>query len=111
MDINKMFPSKYLKGEDLRNAVSVTIAGVRAEETYRPGEGKSQIFVLYVEKGSKGVILSRPLAQGIAKILNEPDTDKWVGMKIILYGERMSVAGQERIAIRARSAAVEAPIE
>jgi len=105
MNVDEMFPSRYLRGSELNGAKTVTIARVVMEEAYRPGEGKSTIFVLYVDNGSKGVILSRALAMAISKILNESNTDRWTGKKCVLYPEPMNVAGREVVAIRARAAA------
>lgn len=104
MNISEMFPSKYLNGADLKAPVTVTIAGVKPEPVYRPGQGKVSAFVLYCEKATKGVILSRPLAAQIAQALGEPDTDNWGGRQVTLYPESMVVAGTPRVAIRARPA-------
>jgi hypothetical protein len=104
MDVNKLFPSKYLKGAELTGPVTVTIASLRKERTYKPGEGQTDILVLYCEKATRGVVLSRPLAFGIAEALGEPDTDKWPGKAITLYPQPMTVAGRDLIAIRARAA-------
>ena len=104
MNVNDLFPSKYLKGADLKGPVTVTIAKVQPESMYKPGEGQTTGYVLYCEKASKGVILSRPLAMGIAQALGETDTDKWPGRQVTLYPQPMTVAGVARVAIRARAA-------
>jgi len=104
MNVNNMFPSKYLKGADLKAPVTVTIASVRTEKIYKPGTGMVDGFILYCEKAQKGVILSRPLALGIAQALSEPEADKWTGRQITLYPQAMTVVGVERVAIRARAA-------
>jgi hypothetical protein len=103
MKVNEMFPSRYLKGCDLSGPVTVTIASVEPAEFYRPGEGKVLGYVLYCEKASKGVVLSKPLAVGISKALGEDDTDNWTGRQVVLYPQAMRVAGIDRIAIRGRA--------
>lgn len=103
MDINQMFPSKYLKGAELSGPVTVVIAGVRKEKSYKPGEGQTEIFVLACEKASRGVVLTKPLAFSIAQALVESNTDNWTGKAITLYPQPMTVAGQNLIAIRARA--------
>jgi hypothetical protein len=103
MKISDMYPSKYLRGDDLSGPVTVVIAGIETAEFYRPGEGKVRAFVLKCEKASKGVILSRPLAEGIAQALGSDETNDWTGKQVVLYAQPMRVAGQERIAIRARA--------
>lgn len=108
MDINQLFPSKYLKGADLKAPTTVTIASVKAESMYKPGEGNVTKYVLYAQNGSKGVVLTRPLAVGIAQALGESDTDKWAGHKVVLFPVPMTVAGSPCVAIRARAANQEA---
>lgn len=107
MDINQLFPSKYLKGADLKAPTTVTIAAVKPESMYKPGEGNVTKYVLYVVNGSKGVVLSRPLALQIAQALGEPDTDNWPGRRVVLFPVPMTVAGAACVAIRARAAAAQ----
>ncbi len=104
MDVNQMFPSKYLKGAELRGPVTVTIAGIKQEQTYKPGTGQVDAYVLWCEKATRGIVLSRPLALSISEALDEPDTDKWPGKAITLYPQPMRVAGRDLVAIRARAA-------
>jgi hypothetical protein len=104
MNVNDIFPSKYLRGGDLAAPVTVTIASVTSERMYKPGVGETTGYVLHCEKAKKGVVLTRPLALGIAQALGEPDTDKWQGKQVTLYPEPMRVAGRDLIAIRARAA-------
>lgn len=105
MNVNDMFPSKYLKGVDLQGQITVTIAGVKIEKVYKPGEGQTDIYVLMCEKATKGVILTKPLAKQIAVICGSLNTDDWKGKRVTLYPEPMTVAGQDCTAIRARPVA------
>lgn len=103
MEVDQMFPSKYLKGSDLPPAGAVvTIEAVIPEQIYTPGQGKVQKFVLRCQGKTKGVVLSKGLAFQIADILGEKDSDNWTGRKIVLYPEVMSVGGEQVTAIRAR---------
>lgn len=109
MDVKQMFPSKYLKGADMAGPVTVTIASIRKEQSYKPGEGQSDIFVMYCEKATRGVVLTKPLAFSIAEALGEPLTENWTGRAVTLYPQPMTVAGRNLIAIRARAAAQPQP--
>jgi hypothetical protein len=104
MKLSEMFPAKYANGSDLQGkAFTFVIRTVRAEQmTPAPGAQPQQKFVMYLESAQKGVILSRTLAQQIAAVLGD-DTDTWTGKKITLYPQSMTVAGQPRIAIRAKA--------
>lgn len=105
MNVNEMFPGRFLKGEELQGKpVTVTIAKVIQDKVYKPGKGETTVFVLHVQGGSKGVVLSKPLALGIAEALGESDTDNWGGKRVTLYPQPMQVAGRNVIAIRARKA-------
>jgi hypothetical protein len=106
MKINDMFPSKYVRGEDLNGkSFIVTIAHIEAE-VMRPNPASPEVtkFVLYTQEGKKGIVLSKVLAQQIAKILQADDTDAWTGKKVAIFGEAVTVAGVPRVAIRAKAA-------
>jgi hypothetical protein len=104
MNVNEMFPSKYMKGSDLKGPTTVTILEVKPERIYKPGEGQITGYILFCEKASKGIVLTKPLAMSIAAALGEQDTDNWHGRQVVLYPQPMTVAGRNLVAIRARGA-------
>jgi len=102
--LSEMYPSKYATGDDLAGkAHTLTIHRVEPQEM-RPGPGSPPVnkWVMYFLHAQKGVILNRTLAEQIATILDSNDTDAWTGKKITIYPVPMTVAGQQRIAIRAK---------
>jgi hypothetical protein len=104
MNVNQMFPSRFLRGAELQGPVTVTIQRIGQEEVYKPGKGKESCWILYAERASRGVVLSKSLAESIAQALGESDTDQWPGRQVTLYPQPMSVAGRDLVAIRAREA-------
>ncbi|MBN2548826.1 MAG: hypothetical protein JXB15_06700 [Anaerolineales bacterium] len=104
MKVKDMFPSKFVKGDDLKGPTVVTIARVVAEEMYKPGVGQVTGYVLYTQEGKKGIVLSRVLAGQIAQALKTEETEEWSGKRITLYPHPLTVAGVPRVAIRARAA-------
>jgi len=107
MKLSEMFPRKYASGEDLNGkTATLTIAIIRTEKM-RPQAGAPEQtkFVVYFEGAAKGVILSRTLAYQIANIASSEETADWIGKRITLYPQPMTVAGKPRIAIRARKPA------
>lgn len=104
MNVNQMFPSRYLRGAELAGPVNVTIAEIRQETAYKPGVGQTEIYVLYCKNARRGVVLSKALAFSIAQALGEPDTDKWAGRALTLFPQSMRVAGSDLVCIRARPA-------
>jgi hypothetical protein len=105
VNVSDLFPSRFLKGSELRGPVTVTIQRLAKEEVYKPGKGETDALIMYVVNGSRGVVLSKGLAFSIAEALNEPETDNWPGQKVTLYPQAMTVAGRELVTIRARAAA------
>ncbi len=103
MKLNKMFPRKYATGEDLDGKPITLVIARIAQERMRPNPGSppADRWVVYFEKAHKGVVLSRTLAYTIAEALECDDTEGWIGKRITLYPEPMTVAGKKRIAIRA----------
>lgn len=106
MNVNAMFPSRFLQGKDLLGrSVTVTIAKIQLERM-RPTPQSPEIekYVLYTEEGKKGIVLSKTLASQIARAVGSDETDDWVGKKVTLYPEQVLVAGIQRLSIRAKSA-------
>ena len=104
MNINQMFPNRFLKGEELNGPVTVKIVEVKQERAYSRWEGEREIYVLYCGNATRGVVLSKPLALSIAQALGENDTERWRGKAITLYPQPMKVAGRDLVVIRARAA-------
>lgn len=104
MKLSELFPRKYATGDDLRGRPwTVTIAKVVLEDMRpQPGAPPQRKPVLYIKGGRRGIVLSRTLAHQIAAIVGSDETDDWPGQVITIYPEPILVAGQERIAIRAR---------
>lgn len=106
MKLREMYPKRYATGEDLQGkAVTVTISRVEKEKM-RAGPGKPELekWVIYFQETKKGVVMSRTLAQQIAKAVGSDDTDEWTGKRVTLFPEPLVVAGEPRIVVRARAA-------
>jgi len=104
MDIDEIFPSKYLRGSDLQgHAVTVQIDRVSLEKFFDQNtKTENSKPVCYFVNKSKGLILGKTLAFSIAEILGSTKTDTWQGKEIVLYSERRLVYGVEKDVIRAR---------
>jgi hypothetical protein len=98
MKMHELFPSKYLKGEEIKDKpILVTIVDGKLEKVgddeYKP--------VLYFKTG-KPIVLNKTNGDVIADAYGD-DTDGWIGKKIILYFERnVSFAGKRTGGIRVR---------
>ena len=99
MNINDQFPSKYLKATDLNGGeVTVTIKDCMVEEV-----GDDRRPVLYFTGKDKGVVLNKTNANNIADAYT-PDTDEWVGKKVVLYTAWVDFQGRSVESIRIRPA-------
>jgi hypothetical protein len=104
MKIDELFPTKYLKANQIPDKGGVvTIEAVVFEDmeatSFAPAATKP---VLYVHEFNKGIVLSRSLATRIAEILNEQDTISWIGKHLYLYATLVDSGQGQHLAIRAR---------
>lgn len=89
MDINNVFPSKYLKAADLAGrTVKVKINTVGIEEI-----GKDHKPVLMFAGKQKGLVLNKSNAQIIASVYS-PETNGWIGRDIELRPDKTQFNGQ-----------------
>ena len=96
MNINTMFPDKYLKAEDLQGRrMNVTISEVIVESIRN--EDKA---VLYLEGKNRGLVLNKTNTATIKEITGTADTDLWGGKKIVLFGTRVDFQGKRVPAVR-----------
>ena len=90
-NINQLFPSKYLKAEDVKAGVTVTIAGMKMEKV---AEGEADKPIIYFHGAQKGLVLNKTNAQMIAHITGSFDTDEWANKMIYLHSEPVSFQGR-----------------
>ena len=96
MNINKAFPSEYLRASDLNNQTpTVTIDRVEAKNI-----GQDLRLVVYFAKQKKGLVLNKTNANTIAELTGSEDTDNWGGHRIKLITARVEYQGKRVPAIR-----------
>ena len=102
MDIAKLYPSRYLKAEDLKGrAVRVTISAVTVEELRNPRtNAKDTKAVLHFSRSEKVLPLNKTQAFALASITGSTDTDAWPGFVVVLAAGR-APNGQQTITITA----------
>lgn len=83
MNINKAFPSKYLKVSDLDDVdVTCTIVRIALEDVGQGDEMPKP--VIYFEELHKGLVCNKTNATTIAKFYGD-DTNEWLGRRITLW--------------------------
>lgn len=110
--LNDMFPSKYLKAEDLRGKdgrgwreFTLKINSVDLEDM--GGENGDQKWVLHFEGAQKGLVLNRTNAQTLSDAYG-PDSDYWIGEKVVLFVMTVGTPQGPKPGIRTRVPAADA---
>lgn len=89
MKLNEVFPSNYVKADDLKGReVTVVISGATMETL-----GTDQKLVLHFQGKDKGMVCNKTNAGRIAYLYGD-DTDGWVGKEIILFAEFVEFQGK-----------------
>ena len=103
MKRDEIFPSKYLKANDLNSKpIIVTIDSAPLEVLKNP-EGKEQSkVVLYFRGAKKALPLNVSNWDAVAAICGE-DTDDWPGGRIELYADKTRMGGKTVDCIRVRA--------
>ena len=96
MKLNDMFPSNYLKTEDLQGKrVKVTIY-----ETKRERIVDDEKPVVYFREKKKGLVLNVTNGKMIKSIAGSDESDDWEGAQIVLYATEVDFRGERVPAIR-----------
>tara|TARA_R110002074_G_C12558458_1_gene667664 strand:+ start:43306 stop:43710 length:405 start_codon:yes stop_codon:yes gene_type:complete len=99
MNINDLYPSKYLSASDLQGReAEVTISNVAMEEV---GKDKEMRPILYFQGKQKGVVLNKTNAHNVGAIYG-PDTNGWLGQRVTLFVVWTDFNGKSVEAIRIR---------
>jgi hypothetical protein len=100
MNLNSVFPSKYLKAADVgTSGTAFVIARVTVEEV---GPEREQKPLVYFENERRGLILNRTNANTIADICRSEDVEDWAGHTVVLASEPVFFAGKTNPGVRVR---------
>lgn len=125
MQVNDMFPPKYLKGEMIVGRPVLVRMREVVQESLRTGPDKpaEPAFVLYfvsvkdqttgeiapirgltLHQKGQALVLRRELADEIMKATGTTDTDQWGSKLVVLYaGETKRAAGRTTTPLHARA--------
>jgi hypothetical protein len=100
MNIEELYPSKYLRASDLNGRPKrVTIGELHHESI--SGTVKN---VLTFTSGAKSLILNKTNARAIAKILGDAESENWTGHDVVLFPTQVEFGNKFVDAIRVRAA-------
>lgn len=99
MNINKLFPSRFIKAEDLQGRhITLTIARVVMERVHGE-DGEEDKATVYFSEAKKGLLLNKTNAFAIGAMYG-PETDAWTGKRIALYPTTVKAFGKMQPCIR-----------
>lgn len=95
-----LFPSKYVAACDLKGDTTVTIESLKINQL-ETENGPEDRPVMRFRKHTKGMVLNKTNAKKIAKLYG-PETNDWVGQRIILFPTTCEAFGDTVECIRVR---------
>ena len=104
-NINKLFPSKWMKASDLAGHDRIaTVRSMTEEPMHSQSSGKQEMKpCLAFDEFDKPMVLNKTNAQSIAGIVGSPDTQDWIGKQVVLYPDRVQAFGEIVDAIRVKA--------
>jgi hypothetical protein len=94
-----VYPSKYLKAEELEGDLTVTIKEVVMEELESKDKGKQNKPVVYFKEMDKGLVVNKTNWSMIAKQHGD-ESDDWTGKQIVLHAMDVEAFGEMVLSIR-----------
>ena len=105
LNLDDIFPSKYLKATDLKNGgVQVTITNITMEDIGQDAETESKAIVYFDKYGDRGLVLNKTNGYTLADISGSRDCEDWIGLPVTLYRDKTSFQGRRVDCLRIREA-------
>jgi hypothetical protein len=109
MNINDVFPSRYLKAHELQGKTPTVIIDRVGVEQVRSRTKVDTKPALYFKGKAKGLLLNKTMAQSVAQIARSPLTEQWVGVAVTLYATTDTFGTTTHDVIRIKAPASSAP--
>ena len=94
VNVNNVFPTKYVKAQDVNGQIQVVIAKAMMEQL-----GDEHKLVVYFEGHSKGMVLNKTNANNLSNLYG-PESDGWIGKSMMLVSTFVDFQGQSTPALR-----------
>jgi hypothetical protein len=96
------FFGNYLKTEDIKEELTVTVKEVKAEDVGRPDDSQRKL-VVYFDELDKPLVANKVNSEALADVANSREIEDWVGTRIVLYvDQNVMFAGKRVGGIRIR---------
>jgi hypothetical protein len=107
MKTSEVFPSRWLKAEDLEQDTTVTIRQVKLEKFEQQDKPEEQKPAAYFDEIDKALILNKTNWKTLVELTGEDESDKWTGLRITLTIVDVSAFGDIVHAIRIKKPEVD----
>jgi len=94
VNVNNVFPTKYVKAQDVNGQIQVVIAKAVMEQL-----GDEHKLVVYFEGHTKGMVLNKTNANNLSNLYG-PESDGWIGKPMMLVSTFVDFQGQSTPALR-----------
>ena len=98
MKLTKLFPSRFLKAEDLDAPVRDTITEVRQELV-----GGEDVKPIVYFRSEKPLVLNKTNGRVIETLAGTDETDDWAGVALELYADETDFKGKRVACVRVRA--------
>ena len=98
MLFNEMFPSPWLKADDIGDGLNLTIKQISTEQVGKEKEVKP---VIHWQEDYKSMILNKTNGKSIASMYGDDSAD-WIGKTIDLYQTAVEVASETYQVVRVK---------
>jgi len=99
--IGEYFPSKFLRAEDIKSDLTLTISGLEEEAV---GKDDTKPVMRFTEI-EKGFVMNKTNAATITELLGTDRLAEWIGKKITLFKTTVPFGSEMKDAIRVRPTA------
>jgi len=94
VNVNTVFPTKYVKAQDVNGSIGVIIRSAVMEQL-----GDEYKLVVYFEGHEKGMVLNKTNANNLSNLYG-PESDGWIGKPMTLVSTFVDFQGQSTPALR-----------
>jgi hypothetical protein len=106
MKQDDVFPSKYLRAEELDDEITLTINKIEMT-SFEDNKGvKAEKPVAYFKEIQKGLVINKTNWKSIAEAAGEEDSDNWIGKQITLFVMDVASFGDTVSGIRVKKTTI-----
>lgn len=86
MNASELFPSKYLKKEDVKEPVTLVISHITVETMEGGGSGEQKPVIYWTDPDMKPMVLNRANATTLTQAYGD-DSDSWTHQPVTLFAD------------------------